>query len=92
MAIDSSGVDRLHKSAPRSDENDHLSAASQRGIEQFARQHHALAFVNRNDYKGIFRSLRAMNGDGETVSQFRKRSLRIFNASFSVSDRDGFAR
>ena len=33
-----------------------------------------------------------MNGDGETVSQVRKRSLRIFDAAFSESDCDGFAR
>src|SRR5262245_52794499 len=91
MAIPSSGVDRLRKRAPRADEDNHLSAASQSGVEQFARKHHALAFVNGNDDEGIFRPLRAMDGDGETVSQFRKRGMRIYNAALSESDRNGFA-
>src|SRR5262249_17246145 len=62
------------KRAPRADQNDHLLTARDRGIEQFAAEHGLLDFVNRNDDERVLTALAAVNRDGESCRELRKRT------------------
>ena len=66
----SAGADGLGECAAGSGQDEELFGAGDAGVEQVALQHHPGGGGERDDHRGVFTALGAVDGDGVGVGEF----------------------